>query len=178
MHIIPAKPLVLQLLSWCRVNERAQDVQLRVSVCQTIICEAHDVQVQQPSQQNVGVQQQGHVRHFLLCADSDSTFVLAVLHIRLGCLTLPVILSALQKTPHVSRYDCRYAWAAISEWQCHQGMTQGGRLSQSSPQGPAPDRHAMRRTRSVACMTQLQAKQKYGYEAPPADSDSPSSPER
>ena len=74
---------------------------------------------------------------------------------------------------------CRYAWAAISEWQCHQGMTQGGRLSESPGQGPAPDRHAMRRSRSVACMTQLQAKQKYGYEAPSADSaDSPTSPER
>lgn len=73
---------------------------------------------------------------------------------------------------------CRYAWAAISEWQCHQGMTQGGRLSQSPAQGPTPDRSAMRRTRSVACMTQLQAKQKYGYEAASADSDSPISPER
>ena len=72
---------------------------------------------------------------------------------------------------------CRYAWAAISEWQCHQGMTQGGRLSQSPAQGLTPDRHAMRRTRSVACMTQLQAKQMYGYESS-ADSDVSPSPER
>ena len=72
---------------------------------------------------------------------------------------------------------CRYAWAAISEWQCHQGISQGGRLSQSPAQGPTP-RHAIRRTRSVACMTQLQAKQKYGYDASPADSDSLNSPER
>ena len=67
---------------------------------------------------------------------------------------------------------CRYAWAAISEWQCHQGMTQGGRLSAAPAQGPAPDRNAIRRTRSVACMTQLQAKQLYGFEEGPADSES------
>ena len=66
----------------------------------------------------------------------------------------------------------RYAWAAISEWQCHQGMTQGGRLSAAPAQGTAPDRSAIRRTRSVACMTQLQAKQKYGFEEGPADSES------
>ena len=59
-------------------------------------------------------------------------------------------------------------------------MTQGGRLSQAPQQrgGPAPDRQAFRRSRSVACMTQLQAKQKYGSEALSSDSEAPASPER
>ncbi len=50
-------------------------------------------------------------------------------------------------------------------------MTQGGRLSAAPAQGPMPDRSAIRRTRSVACMTQLQAKQKYGLEEASADSE-------
>ena len=73
----------------------------------------------------------------------------------------------------------RYAWAAISEWQCHQGMTQGGRLSQAPARGaPTPERQAFRRSRSVACMTQLQAKQKYGSDALSSDSEAPASPDR
>jgi len=49
----------------------------------------------------------------------------------------------------------RYAWAAISEWQCQQGVTQQGMLgSEVVLSGPTP----MRRSHSMSCMTQLQAK--------------------
>ena len=50
---------------------------------------------------------------------------------------------------------CRYAWAAISEWQCQQGVTQQGMLgSEVVLSGPT----ALRRSHSMSCMTQLQAK--------------------
>ena len=50
---------------------------------------------------------------------------------------------------------CRYAWAAISEWQCQQGVTQQGMLgSEVVVSGPTP----LRRSHSMSCMTQLQAK--------------------
>ncbi len=49
----------------------------------------------------------------------------------------------------------RYAWAAISEWQCQQGVTQQGMLgSEVVLSGPT----ALRRSHSMSCMTQLQAK--------------------
>ena len=88
--------------------------------------------------------------------------------------------SAAQCGRHAEAWAChRYAWAAISEWQCHQGMTQGGRLSQAPARGgPTPEKQAFRRSRSVACMTQLQAKQKYGSDALSSDSEAPASPER
>ncbi len=60
----------------------------------------------------------------------------------------------------------RYAWAAISEWQCSQGVTQRGRLT-AQFMNAAKD--SMRRARSVACMTQLQAKQKQDFDADDAD---------
>lgn len=88
--------------------------------------------------------------------------------------------SAAQCGRHAEAWAChRYAWAAISEWQCHQGMTQGGRLSQAPARGgPTPEKQAFRRSRSVACMTQLQAKQKYGSDALSSNSEAPASPER
>ncbi|KAK9808186.1 hypothetical protein WJX73_006212 [Symbiochloris irregularis] len=52
----------------------------------------------------------------------------------------------------------RYAWGAISEWQCAQGVTQQGLVG-----GKAAATHvaaqSMRRARSIHCMTQLQVKQ-------------------
>ena len=52
-------------------------------------------------------------------------------------------------------HGCRYAWAAISEWQCQQGVTQQGMLgSEVVLSGPT----ALRRSHSMSCMTQLQAK--------------------
>lgn len=62
----------------------------------------------------------------------------------------------------------RYAWAAISEWQCSQGVTQRGRLPAELL---APADKGMRRARSVACMTQLQAKQTRDFEEEADDSD-------
>ena len=51
----------------------------------------------------------------------------------------------------------RYAWAAISQWQVAQGVTQQG-LMGSRPQEQVAA-SALRRSQSTQCMTQLQAKQ-------------------
>lgn len=58
----------------------------------------------------------------------------------------------------------RYAWAAISEWQCSQGVTQRGRLPAELTNAA---KGSMRRARSVACMTQLQAKQQQDFHEEP-----------
>ena len=50
---------------------------------------------------------------------------------------------------------CRYAWAAISEWQCQQGVTQQGMLGSEVVLSGPP---TLRRSHSMSCMTQLQAK--------------------
>jgi hypothetical protein len=88
----------------------------------------------------------------------------------------------------------RYAWAAISEWQCSQGVSQRGRIApdpharpkQAGPGGAGGGAEGgggrgrslavqvpMRRARSVACMTQLQAKQAAGgFEEEPDEASS------
>ena len=68
---------------------------------------------------------------------------------------------------------CRYAWVAISDWQMHQSATNRTRLL-PEPRHAAGVAGAMRRARSVACMTQLQAKHagfgdSSGDDAPDAD---------
>ena len=90
----------------------------------------------------------------------------------------------------------RYAWAAISEWQCSQGVSQRGRIApdhlsrpKQVPNGAAPEGSSlrgrsssmqvpMRRARSVACMTQLQAKQAAAFDADEADEAGASGGER
>ena len=52
---------------------------------------------------------------------------------------------------------CRYAWAAISQWQVAQGVTQQGLMGSRAPEQAASTN--LRRTQSTHCMTQLQAKQ-------------------
>eukprot|EP00884_Botryococcus_braunii_P018904 jgi/Botrbrau1/5698/Bobra.0071s0031.1 len=66
----------------------------------------------------------------------------------------------------IVRDSNRYAWAALSEWQVRRGVTQKGMFKldgqiQQIPSIPSPAGKpvAMRRSYSVACMTQLQAKQ-------------------
>ena len=62
---------------------------------------------------------------------------------------------------------CRYAWAAVSEWQCQQGVTQQGMQGPGmAGSGPADP---MRRAYSVACMSQLQAKQAAAAQAAESD---------
>ncbi len=66
------------------------------------------------------------------------------------------------KTVKVRQADCgarygRYAWVAISEWQMRQSAATRGRLL-PEPRDAAGASGPMRRARSVACMTQLQAK--------------------
>ena len=56
---------------------------------------------------------------------------------------------------HQAHSQCRYAWAAISEWQCQQGVTQQGMLGREVVLSGPP---LLRRSHSMSCMTQLQAK--------------------
>lgn len=53
--------------------------------------------------------------------------------------------------------DGRYAWAAISQWQVAQGVTQQGLMGARPQETTAAT--ALRRSHSTQCMTQLQAKQ-------------------
>ena len=79
------------------------------------------------------------------------------------------------------RWTHRYAWAAISEWQCRQGVTQRGRVGPVDPPRPSPRsssakslplrRLPIRRTRTIGCMTQLQAKQVTGFGTDTGDVD-------
>ena len=68
---------------------------------------------------------------------------------------------------YIQPFARRYAWAAVSEWQCQQGVTQQGMqgpgAAGSSPADP------MRRAYSVACMSQLQAKQAAAAQAAEPD---------
>ncbi|CAL8463928.1 g3463 [Coccomyxa elongata] len=68
----------------------------------------------------------------------------------------------------IVRDSNRYAWAAISEWQCSQGVTQRGRLPAELMNAA---KGSMRRARSVACMTQLQAKQQQEFHEEPDEPD-------
>ena len=70
-------------------------------------------------------------------------------------------------TRFTAALSCRYAWAAVSEWQCQQGVTQQGMQGPGAAgSGPADP---MRRAYSVACMSQLQAKQAAAAQAAESD---------